>query len=104
MALSDVFEMGNAGGEATFPGLSLKYLWLDLLTGYSWHSATEYEAPLSKCLSSILSKVPHLKFIVIAQETPFIFEGLMGQFPSQVKRYQSVDGSPLDALHESSEG
>src|SRR5258708_1380884 len=84
---------------ATFPGPSLKYFRL-IYSGVFYD--TQYEAPLSERLASILTKAPHLKLDVVARRSPPGFEGLMKQFPSQVKRYQRVYSVPLDELYERS--
>src|SRR5258708_23302697 len=81
---------------ATFPGPPLKYF---RLIYFSVSYNAKYEAPVSECLASILTKAPHLKLDVVARRRPPSFEGLMKQFPSQVKRYQSIHSFPLHNLY-----
>jgi len=82
------------GGMTTFPGPSLKYFRLIYTRG---RFNTNYEARILEHLASILSKAPHLELDIFSH----CLEGLMKQFPSQVKRHQSVD-IPLDELYERS--
>ena len=86
---------------ATFPGPSLKYFRL-IYSSVLYPSCIDYEAPVSERLASILTKASHLKLDVVAQRDPPGFEGLMQQFPSQVKCYQRDYIVPLDELYERS--
>ncbi len=86
---------------ATFPGPSLKYFRL-IYSSVLYPSCIDYEGPVSERLASILTKATHLKLDVVAQRDPPGFEGLMQQFPSQVKCYQRDYIVPLDELYERS--
>jgi len=88
-------ELTLPSGSATFPGSSLKYMRL------TFPGESGYEESLSTFLLPMLSKAPHLKLDVVSRNTPPTFEGLVEQFPSQVKRYQESDKvQPLDELYE----
>ena len=86
---------------ATFPGPLLKYFRL-IYRSLGVPYDAKYEAPVSERLASILTRAPHLKLDVVAQTRPPGYEGLMKQFPSQVKCYQRVYSVPLDELYEES--